>query len=105
MDSSKQCTVAWYADNNKISHVASETVSEVIELIEGHFGKMTVTRGKEHVFLGMNIMLCENGMVKIRMRDYLEEAIDEFGESVGKSAVLPATAKLFDINDNSPDLG
>lgn len=85
MDNGKQCTVAWYVDNNKILHVALETVTEVIELIEGHFGKMTVTRGKG-------------------MREYHKEAINEFGESVGKSAVLPATAKLFEILD-SPELG
>jgi hypothetical protein len=30
-------------------------VTKIIDTIEKHFGKMTVTRGREHVFLGMKI--------------------------------------------------
>ena len=41
----KQCTVAWYVDNNKISHVDDTVVTNIIEKIEAKFGKMTVTRG------------------------------------------------------------
>lgn len=48
----KQCTVAWYVDDNKISHINSKIVDYVIEKIEARVGKMTVTRGKHHVFLG-----------------------------------------------------
>ena len=51
----KQCTIVWYVDDNKISHVDAQVVTQIIELIEQHFGKMTVTRGKKHVFLGMEI--------------------------------------------------
>ena len=40
----KQCTIGWYVDDNKISHVDSKVVDEIIALIESHFGKMTVTR-------------------------------------------------------------
>jgi hypothetical protein len=55
-----QCTVAWYVDDNKISHVNPPTVvTSIIEKIEAQFGKMTVTRGREHVFLGMNIQYTE----------------------------------------------
>jgi hypothetical protein len=39
----KQCTVAWYVDDNKISHVDSNVVTGIIEKIESRFGKMTVT--------------------------------------------------------------
>ncbi len=39
----KQCTVAWYVDNNKISHVDPKVVIGVVNKIEEHFGKMTVT--------------------------------------------------------------
>jgi hypothetical protein len=46
----KQCTIAWYVDDTKISHVNSSVVTDIIEQIESRFGKMTVTRGDEHVF-------------------------------------------------------
>jgi hypothetical protein len=45
-----QCTVAWYVDDNKISHINPAVVTSVIERIEAQFGKMTVMRGREHVF-------------------------------------------------------
>jgi len=51
MVNGKQCTVVWYIDDNKILHIDAEVVSEVIEAIEKHFRKMTVMRGKKHVFL------------------------------------------------------
>ena len=46
----KQCTIACYVDDNKISHVDPNVVSMVIGRIEERFGKMTVTRGREHFF-------------------------------------------------------
>jgi len=48
-------TVAWYVDDNKISHVDDTVVTDIIKKIEAKFDKMTVTRGKHHVFLGMDI--------------------------------------------------
>ena len=42
----KQCTICWYVDNIKISHVDPRVVDDIIGKIEGNFGKMTVTRGK-----------------------------------------------------------
>jgi hypothetical protein len=44
---SKQCTIAWYVDKNKISHMDKRAVTGVIEKIEERSGKMTVTRGKK----------------------------------------------------------
>ena len=42
----KQCTIVWYVDDSKISHVNHEVVTDTIKIIEKRFGKMTVTRGK-----------------------------------------------------------
>jgi hypothetical protein len=97
----KQCTIAWFVDDNKISHVSPAVVTTVVETIEGRFGKMTVTRGKEHVFLGMHITYLDNGTAEIRMKDYLEEAIDEFRESICKSVTSPAKRDLFEVSADS----
>jgi hypothetical protein len=51
----KQCTIAWYDDDNKISHVDDTVVTDIIEMIEAKFGKMTVTRGKHYVFSATSI--------------------------------------------------
>jgi len=46
MINGKQCTIAWYVDDNKISHVEPDVVTEIVAKIEKRFGKMTVTQGK-----------------------------------------------------------
>jgi hypothetical protein len=63
----KQCTIGWYVDDNKISHVHPSVVTEIIKKIEDKFGKMTVTRGKAHVFLGMHITYNDDGTASIGM--------------------------------------
>ena len=100
----KQCTIVWYVDDTKISHVDSTVVTEVIAQIEEKFGKMTVMRGKEHTFLGMKITLLQDKTVKICMEDYVKEAIEDFQEDVTKGATTPANKNLFEIDPESPQL-
>jgi hypothetical protein len=79
----KQCTIAWYVDDNKISHVDPNVVTSAVNKIEECFGKMTVTGGKEHVFLGMHVTYSD--LAEIRMADYLKEAISKFGENIRRA--------------------
>jgi hypothetical protein len=101
MINGKQCTIAWYVDDNIITHEDANVVSEVIVLIEAKFGKMSVTRGKEHEFLGMNIVFNDNGTVDIGMKQYIREATNDFGEDVSKHVTSPATKALFIIDSES----
>jgi hypothetical protein len=78
--------------------------TEVIRKIEERFGNMMVTRGKEHVFLGMNVTFNDDGTVTIKMKDYVKEAISDFGEDITKSATTPAKRDLFEINEGSKEL-
>lgn len=75
MINGKQCTIVWYVDDNKISHVDSAVTTDIIEKIDKTIGKMTVSRGKEHTFLGMDITFKDNGTVAVKMRSYLKDAI------------------------------
>ena len=85
-----------------ISHADANVVTDVIEKVEEKFGKMTVTRGKEHRFLGMNIALQEDGTMKIGMKNYVKEAIEDFGEDVSNHAATPAKRDLLEIDKQSP---
>jgi hypothetical protein len=76
----------------------------VIQKIEERFGQMVVTRGNEHVFLGMEIDFPGDETVKIRMKEHLQEAIEAFGEPIGPAASSPARKNLFEVDPNSPDL-
>jgi hypothetical protein len=101
MTNGKQCTIVWYVDDNKISHMDNRVVTEVIEKIQERFGKMSVTWGKEHVFLGMNMDFHENGTASIKMKEYIKEAIRDSGEEITKTATSPARKNLFDIDKGS----
>jgi Reverse transcriptase (RNA-dependent DNA polymerase) len=70
-----QCTIVWYVDNKKIFHVNPDVVLLIIQKIEKRFGKMTVTRGPKHTFLGMNITFNGDETVNIVMDDYLRESV------------------------------
>lgn len=51
----QRLTIAWFVDDNKISHVDPKVVDWLITEIEKKHEKMTVCRGNKHVFLGMDI--------------------------------------------------
>ena len=51
----KQCTIVWYVDDNKLSHVDEKVVTKIIEDIKVDYDDLVISRGKEHKFLGMNI--------------------------------------------------
>ena len=54
-------------------------MTKVIQDIERHFGKMKVTHGKIHEFLGMTIDYTVSGSATITMKSYLKEAIRDSG--------------------------
>ena len=76
----------------------------MIEEIEKKFGKMTVVRGDEHVFVGMKFKILSNGKVQVTMDDYVEECIRGFEEvngTITKKANTPGKHGLFEINPSS----
>ena len=44
--SGKQCTIAWYVDDNIVSYDDNHVLERIVKLISNHFGELTVTRGK-----------------------------------------------------------
>ena len=56
----KQCTITWYVDDNKISHVNEKVLTMVLDKIEDHVGKLEIIRGNIHDLLGMHIVLNRN---------------------------------------------
>ena len=47
----KVCTMLWYVDDVKISHVDEKIVSNVINMLEKWFGKLTINRGSLKVLV------------------------------------------------------
>ena len=100
----KQCTIAWYVNDMKISHMDPDVVTSIIDQLEARFDRMTVTRGLEHTFLGMNIRYTGQGTAIITMKQYLEEALAECGMDITRKVTTPALKDLFDADDKSPML-
>ena len=95
----KQLTICWYVDDLKISHVDAKVVSEIIKAIEDKFGKMTVTRGKKHSYVGLEIEIVGKE-VKICTKAHITESFEMFGEDVSTPAVTPAKCHLFDVAED-----
>ena len=53
-----KCTILWHVDDLNTSHVDPAVISSVLAGIYAEYGKiakMTITRGKVHICLGMTI--------------------------------------------------
>ena len=82
----KQCTICFHVDDCKISHVSDAIVSDVIEWLRRDYqllftdgsGKMKVTRGKIHTYLGMTLDFRVKGIVNVTMTGYVDEIIEAF---------------------------
>ena len=81
-------------DDIKISHVDSKVVDSVLDIIEKHFGKLIITRGKSFSFLGMKINITKDETIEISMKDQIEEAFEMFGEKLKGSVSTPASKKV-----------
>ena len=57
MSNGKQCTIQWYVNDNKVTHVSEDLISGLIYITKKHFGGLVVSCGKKHTFLGMEIEL------------------------------------------------
>ena len=97
----KQCIIAWWVDNNFMSHIQPKVLTKVIEDIEAKFGKMTVTRGDKHVFLGIKIQFPGDGTVGILVDNYLMDAFQAFGEPLTRRAASPALKDLLYVDMGS----
>ena len=96
-----QCTICWYVDDTKISHINKHIVDEVINSIESHLGKMTVTRGKAHTFVGIDILFNEDGTVCLLVDDYIKECANVYADEVKRKAATLAKGNLFDEDEGN----
>ena len=89
-----QCTVLWHVDDLKISHKDEQVVVDVLKYLEECYGKLSVTLGKSHTYIGMNIE-CVGRKVKISMKHYLEEAIEAFPDHLVEDVHTPAASHFL----------
>lgn len=104
MINGKQCTVVWYVDDNKISHMDQAVLDDLIKTLKDHFGDLKVVKGNKHEFLGMNIIIHDDGKVEYEMKKQLQEAIDAFDDDVTAQYATPAGRTLFETKEETSKL-
>ena len=57
---------------------------------------MTVTRGRNHTFVGVGIEFTTNGTVKLSMDNFVNECISIYNSDVKNKATTPAKGDLFE---------
>lgn len=96
----KQCTVVWYVDDVKISHMDQAVLDDITNLMQEEFGPMEIVKGDTHAYLGMNITIHrKEKLIEIEMKQQLLETIEAFKGVVEKSVCSPAAKHIFDTRD------
>ena len=80
MISGKQMTICFHVDDCKLSHKDPKENDKMIHWLKQEYesifedgsGKMSVSRGKIHTYLGMTLDYSIPGIVKITMLDYIQ---------------------------------
>ena len=111
----KQMTICFHVNDCKLSHHDHKAVDDFIEwlcqeyesIFEDGSGKMMVSQGKVHTYLGMMLDYSIPGQVKISMFDYIEEILAAFNKAEPKGAGTKSSAapnNLFKINEDCEKL-
>ena len=114
MVNGKQQTIVWHVDDCKISHADATVNDRLIETLRKEFevifedgsGKMKVTRGEVHDFLGMTMDYRNPGVVKVSMFKYLKETLEAWDGMTSKRAKKECAAPphLFVVKEDCEKL-
>ena len=107
--------ICFHVNDCKLSHHESKVNDRIIEwlhqeyesIFEDGSGKMTVSRGKVHMYLGMTLDYTVHGQVKISMFDYVEEILTTFNKVEHNRAgtrISAAPDNLFKVNKDCEKL-
>jgi hypothetical protein len=109
-----QLTVAVHVDDLKISYVDNQVVDHLIAWFKEKYEDLSIkiivlSVGKIHDFFGMTLDFSVEGKVKILMKDYIENMLNDFPciEEVNalKLVKTPAAEYLFVIDEQGAKLG
>ena len=96
MKNGSQQTVTWHVDDLKISHVDPMVNTEFLFKLAKIYGPgITLSRGKVHDYLGVDLDYSSRGKVKISMIKYLDKIIVSFPENITSTSESPASDHLF----------
>ena len=100
----KQHTVTWYVDDLKSSHKNPQVNDDFYQSLEKMYGNPSVarvkaTRGKTHEYLATKLDYTTDGKVKVDMKDYINNMIEEFPEEL-PNTTCPWNESLLKTKEN-----
>jgi hypothetical protein len=108
MINGSQIMIQFQVDDLKISHVKQSVINSVPADLNDKFGTkkkpLSATTGHVHDYLGIIIDYSEMDKVKFTMYNYLEDILDEMPDDMNGTAPTPASDRLFDVDEDSPQL-
>ena len=103
----KQQTVTWHVDDLKISHKSAKVNDRLLSWLEKQYGdpkigKIKGSKGLVHDYLGINLDYTKTGVVKVDMRSYVKDILNDHDEKEIKEgqASQPWTDGLFKIDES-----
>jgi hypothetical protein len=89
----KQMTIIVYVDDLFMTSKNKHEIMTLIALLNGYYGKLTVTEGNNHSYLGMNFNFTKDSCVLVSMIGYVNDIlVDNNVDSFNQS---PAVCSLF----------
>lgn len=105
----KQFTLVWHVDDVKMSHEDPKQIDVFVDWLRDTYedeeiGKIKVSRGKVHNYLGMVLDFSIPEKVMINMVDYVKKMVEDFPDESKTIAATPAAMHLFEVNEKAEKL-
>ena len=107
MINGKQCTILWHVDDLMMSHMDMNVLEDIVASLNkeyGKAGKLSVTRGTVHDYLGVRMDYSTPGQVSFDMEKYLDGVLEDLPDDMDGVASTPAAEHLFKTRDDVPKL-
>jgi hypothetical protein len=106
-----QLTICFHVDDCKLSHRSPKSVDDIMDWLRQNYesvfedgsGKMKVSRGKIHEYLGMTLDFNQPGVVRVTMFKYIDEintTFLKFDSLILKSTAAPED--LYKVDEDDP---
>ena len=100
-----QCTIVWYVDDVKVSYINKSVIFDKLNYTQQEFGNITISRGNNHKYLGMDIELLNDSRISISMKKHIDELLNMIPGGVKGSTTSPVKKQeMFEINNMSQEL-
>ena len=96
-----QTTIVIHVDDIKLTTSNDEVLEQRLKEIETLFGEVTIHRGKIHSYLGMTFDYSRKGSVKVTMKGFIDNLLNETEDYIKGTAETPATNDLFKVNEDT----